>query len=107
MQDEGRFSITVRLLLTETQRERLLALCQRERRDVVDAVTQIIGSYLDQREDLTMADVAPQPTSPAEHASLQRHLRELRMHAGQMGPETPPWLRRYIAQLEQELGGKR
>ena len=107
MQDEGRFSITVRLLLTETQRERLLALCQREQRDVVDVVTQIIGSYLDQREDLTIADIAPPPRSPAEHTSLQRHLRELRMHAGQLGDEAPPWLRRYIAQLEQELAGKR
>jgi len=107
MQEEGRFSITVRLLLTEIQRERLLALCQHEQHDVADVVTEIVGSYLDRRDDLTVADVAPPPTSPAEHAALQRHLRQLRMQASRMGPETPPWLRHYIAEIEQELAGKR
>ncbi|HEX6292580.1 MAG TPA: hypothetical protein VFZ66_25570 [Herpetosiphonaceae bacterium] len=107
MHDEGRFSIAVRLLLTANERERLLALCQQEQADVSDVVTKIIASYLDRRDDLTVAAVAEPPASPDEHSALQRHIRQLRMQASHMGTETPPWLRHYIAELEQELRGKR
>jgi predicted DNA-binding protein len=107
MHDEGRFSITARLLLTEIQRERLLALCQQRHADVADVITEIIGNYLDHRQDLSVASVAAPPASPEEREALHRHLRQLRMQASRLGPETPPWLRQYIAELEQEIAAQR
>lgn len=107
MQEEGRFSIAARVLLTDSQRERLLALCQQRQADVSDVITEIISRYLDQQADLSVAEVAAPPASPDEHAALQRHLRQLRLQASRMGAETPPWLRQYIAEMERDIRGKR
>lgn len=107
MQEEGRFSIAARVLLTDPQRERLLALCQQRQADVSDMITEIVSQYLDQHDDLSVAEVAAPPASPAEHDALQRHLRQLRIQASRMGAETPPWLRAYIAEMERDLRGNR
>jgi hypothetical protein len=107
MQEEGRFSIAARLLLNDVQRERLFALCQQRHADVSDVISEIVGEYLDRRDDLLVADLAAPPATPAEHDALQRHLRQLRLQASRMGAETPPWLRNYIADLEREISGKR
>ena len=103
MEDDGRYSIPVRLLLNRTQRDRLLALCQHEHADVVEVVTQIVGQYLDTRPELVPAE-APAPTIVLHDSDmLRRHLRRLKAQAQQMGTAAPPWLHSYIAELEQDL----
>jgi hypothetical protein len=107
MQEEGRFSIAARLLLTDVQRERLFALCQQQHADVSDVISEIVGQYLDRRDDLLLAELAAPPASSDDHDILQRHLRQLRIQASRMGAETPPWLRHYIADLERDINNKR
>ena len=107
MQEEGRFSIAARVLLTNAQRKRLLALCQQRQADVSDVITEIVGEYLDRREDLSVAEIASPPESSAERNVLRRQLHQLRIQASQYGSETPAWLRQYIAELEQEIASQR
>lgn len=103
MEDDGRYSLPVRLLLNRTQRDRLLALCQREHADVVDIVTRIVGDYLDAHADLVPAEAAAPTTVLRDSDMLRRHLRRLKAQAQRMGTAAPPWLHSYIAELEQDL----
>lgn len=102
MNDEGKYSMIVRLLLTAEQRARLYELCHRDRIDVVDALTNIVAGYLDRRDDLTPDD-APAPEQH-DRDTLRRQLRQLRSQASRLGQDAPPWLQSYIHDLEQELG---
>lgn len=102
MQDEGRYSVIVRLLLTAEQRGRLFELCHREQLDVSDALSSIVGDYLDRRDELS-----PPPstdnTRPADEEAMRWQLRRLRAQASRLGSEAPAWLQGYIRDLEQEL----
>lgn len=100
--DCGRFSIATRLLLTPTQRERLLALCRVEERDPTEVISAIVGAYLDSRDDLAASHTDSSATT-SDHESLRRHLRRLRLEAQRLGDAAPTWLRGYIADLEHEL----
>ena len=107
MAEEGRYSIIVRLLLTAEQRGRLFELCHRQQIDVVDALTNIIGDYLDRRDDLS-----PPSDNSASQAELQREatrrqLRQLRAQASRLGSDAPPWLNSYIADLEEDVRRER
>lgn len=102
MQDEGRYSVIVRLLLTPEQRGRLFELCHRRQIDVSDALTSIVGDYLDQRADLTPPPSASS-AAPQDQEALRFQLRRLRAQAANLGDETPAWLRGYISDLEQEV----
>lgn len=102
MNDEGKYSMIVRLLLTAEQRGRLYELCHRERIDVVDALTNIVADYLDRRDDLVPTEA---PTSEQNDRDIiRRQLRQLRSQATRLGNDAPPWLYSYIRDLEQELG---
>ena len=102
MEDSGRFSVIVRLLLTADQRGRLFELCHREQIDVSDALTTIVGDYRDRRPDLQ-----PPPTTPEnkekDQEAIRWQLRRLRMQAKNLGENAPSWLSGYIADLETEL----
>jgi len=102
MQDDGRFSISTRLLLNTAQRDRLLALCQQEQVEVAELITRIVGEYLNARADVVRSDGGEAKT--LDYALLERNLRQLRIQARQLGPEVPQWLQTYIADLERELG---
>ncbi len=100
--DRGRFSIPTRLLLTPTQRERLLALCRSDDRDPAEVVSAIVGAYLDSRDDL-VAPCHDSSSATSDHESLRRQLRRLRREAHRLGDNAPAWLRGYIVDLEREL----
>lgn len=100
MLEEGRFSIPVRLLLTQLQRDRLHALCLAQGLDMVDAVTMIVGEYLDNRSDLEAPPAEPSPA--VDKRQIQRQIVRLRAQARSLGREAPAWLLAYIADLEQE-----
>ena len=106
MNDEGKYSMIVRLLLSSEQRGRLYELCYRERIDVVDALTNIVASYLDRRDDLTPSEPAVSEgySEASDRDTLRRQLRQLRSQASRLGNDAPPWLYSYIRDLEQELG---
>lgn len=100
--EDGHFSIPTRLLLTATQRARLLALCRQQGRDLTDVVSAIVGAYLDGRDDLVLPPETPAPALQDREA-LRRQVRRLRMEAQRLGAAAPAWLHAYIAELEQEL----
>jgi hypothetical protein len=100
--DRGRFSIPTRVLLTRTQRDRLLALCRVEDRDPAEIISAIVGAYLDSRQDLGLPS-DDSPPDAIDRESLRRHLRRLRMEANRLGADAPAWLGDYIADLEHEL----
>lgn len=102
MEDQGRFSVIVRLLLTAEQRGRLFELCHREQIDVSDALTTIVGEYLDRRNDLQPPPSTP-PNKEKDQEAIRWQLRRLRMQAKNLGEHAPAWLNGYIADLEAEL----
>lgn len=103
MPDQGQFSTPIRLLLTPTQRGRLLALCQERHADVTDVITEIVGAYLDTRTDLIVPPTTQQTPSTTDQMAIERQLRRLKMQAKQLGEDAPPWLASYIGELEQEV----
>ncbi len=107
MSEEGQFSLPIRLLLTPTQRGRLLALCQERQAELTDVVTEIVAAYLDTRNDLIIPPMTPEPPSPTDRMAVERQLRRLRMQAKQLGEDAPPWLASYIVELEQEVAQNR
>ena len=103
MLEDGRFSIPIRLLLTQLQRDRLHALCLAQQLDIVDAVTMIVGDYLDTRSDLELPSATP-PVEPAvDNRQIQRQIMRLRAQARTLGSDAPAWLLAYIAELEHEV----
>lgn len=107
MPDVGQFSTPIRLLLTPTQRGRLLALCQERQADVTDMISEIVGAYLNTRTDLVIPQTTPQSPSTTDQMAVERQLRRLKMQAKQLGDDAPPWLASYITELEQEVAQNR
>lgn len=101
--EDGRFSIPIRLLLTQLQRDRLHALCLTQQLDIVDAVTMIVGDYLDTRPDLELPSSTTSVVPTVDNRQVQRQIMRLRAQARTLGSEAPAWLLAYIAELEQEV----
>jgi HPt (histidine-containing phosphotransfer) domain-containing protein len=105
-QPEGQFTIPTRVYLSDAQREKLFVLARDHGVDLPDLLTELLAAFLDHLPDEeSPAAPASESDSDLAHEIGQRRaeLRRLRARATVGGSAAPPWLARYIADLESEL----
>ncbi|NCC36552.1 MAG: hypothetical protein EOM24_31745 [Chloroflexia bacterium] len=102
---QGRFTIPTRIYLEPVERERLLALLQREGRTLDDLVTALVTAHLahvpepssEQQERVVGATVV------GELHQRRTELRRLRFKLHDPHNEPPHWLRTMVSELEAEI----
>jgi hypothetical protein len=100
---QGAFTVPTLLYLSAEHRARLELLVREQETDLAELVSQIVADYLD---TLPPASPAP-PDPPRDHTAELRQRRgelgRLRRQREAAGPDAPPWLSSYIADLESEI----
>jgi hypothetical protein len=106
---EGRFTIPSRVFLTAAQREKLFVLAREHDIDLPELLTELLVSFLEHLPEYEEKTAPPEPANDAnatdeELRQRRAELRRLRARAVAGGDAAPPWLTRYIADLEREVG---
>jgi hypothetical protein len=100
---QGAFTVPTLLYLSAEHRARLELLVREQETDLAELVSQIVAEYL----DTLPAAPPPPPEPPRDHTAELRQRRgelaRLRRQREAAGPDAPPWLSSYIADLESEI----
>ncbi|NJN67797.1 MAG: hypothetical protein HC884_14365 [Chloroflexaceae bacterium] len=107
----GRFTIPARVYLTAEQRDRLMLLVRERETDMHELLTELLVSFLDHLPDLYAHPPDPEPgpgpgpTNEREEALRQRRaeVRRLRLRLATGSDTVPPWIGRYLSDLEREI----
>jgi hypothetical protein len=100
---QGAFTVPTLLYLSTEHRLQLERLVREREADLAELVSQIVADYLDTLPALPPAPPDPPRDRTADLRQRRAALARLRAQRETAGPEAPPWLDNYIADLEAEL----
>lgn len=105
---QGKFTIPTRVYLTAEQRETLFALSREHDIDLPDLISELLASFLEHLPTYDESDIDEDVTSDTDQIGQEirqrrAEIRRLRARALTSGDGVPPWLTRYIADLENEI----
>jgi hypothetical protein len=100
---QGAFTVPTLLYLSAEHRARLEHLVREQEADLAELVSQIVADYLDMLPAVAPAPPEPPPDRTAELRQRRGELGRLRRQREAAGPDAPPWLSSYIADLESEI----
>ena len=100
---QGAFTVPTLLYLSTEHRMRLERLVRDQETDLANVVSQIVADYLDALPPAAPLPPEPAPDHTAELRQRRGELGRLRRQRETAGPEAPPWLSSYIADLEAEI----
>jgi hypothetical protein len=100
---QGAFTVPTLLYLSTEHRTRLERLVREQEADLAELVSQIVADYLDALPAAPPPLPDPPPDRTAELRQRRVALARLRTQREAAGPDAPPWLDTYIADLEAEI----
>ena len=100
---QGAFTVPTLLYLSTEHRARLERLVREQEADLAELVSQIVADYLDALPPAPPPQPEPPPDHTAELRQRRAELARLRRQREAAGPDAPPWLGNYIADLESEI----
>jgi hypothetical protein len=102
-EQQGAFTVPTLLYLSTEHRARLERLVRDQETDLAELVSQIVADYLDALPPAQPLPPEPAPDHTAELRQRRGELGRLRRQREAAGPDAPPWLSSYIADLEAEI----